>query len=65
MTQSKCYKCGGERTLLSRSIDKPDFASHTEDECITHLNLRITTLEAVVVELATTEGGAGALTGEC
>jgi hypothetical protein len=46
MIQSKCYKCGGERVLLSRSIDKPDFASHTEDECITHLNLRITALEA-------------------
>jgi hypothetical protein len=30
--------------LLSRSIDKPDYASHTEDECITHLNLRITVL---------------------
>ena len=45
MVLNKCFKCGGDRTLISRVIDKPDYASHTEDECIIHLNYRITVLE--------------------
>jgi hypothetical protein len=45
MIVAKCFKCGGERTLISNSMQKPDYASHTEDECIVALNERITVLE--------------------
>ena len=45
MIQSKCYKCGGERILISRSIDRPDYASHTEDDCLIAMSARITALE--------------------
>jgi hypothetical protein len=51
MILSKCFKCGGERVLISNSMQRPDYASHTEDECLIALNTRISNLEAIIVNL--------------
>lgn len=51
MILDKCFKCGGDRTLISMRSAKPDYASHTEDECIIALNARVTALETMVLRM--------------
>jgi hypothetical protein len=50
MILSKCFKCGGDRVLISNSMQRPDYASHTEDECLIALNSRISVLEEAALK---------------
>ena len=51
MILSKCFKCGGDRVLISNSMQRPDYASHTEDECLIALEARIGALEKQIAAL--------------
>lgn len=51
MILDKCFKCGGDRTLISLRSAKPDYASHTEDECIIALNERVSNAEIKITHL--------------
>lgn len=51
MIVSKCFKCGGDRVLVSNSMQRPNYASHTEDECLISLHGRITEAEVKILHL--------------